>query len=366
MNLKNCKAAVSRNAKKWGKEANVDRHVLRDWKETVYKFIDEKVGSLKQRKIIKRKKHVLKSRINLDNLNKLHDNFVLVPTDKASNNVIVVCKKYYLDVVIKELSLNNTYKEVHSDCVNIISRHLDYMMRNEIEIQEQHEQLPSFYWLPKLHKNPYGSRFIAASNKCTTKRLSSLLTSCFKTIITHYKQYCAGIYNHSGINCFWIINNSTEVLERLHKINKTSRAKQFDSYDFATLYTNIPHNALKNNIRSLVCEALKIRGAKYIIMDRHGSGHWSLESTSSTACISVRKSTLVEWTEYLIDNVYIKVGNNVYRQTISIPMGTDCAPQLGNLFLFHYEYLYMKHLMRDNLCMAKKFGNTSKAIQVRH
>ena len=185
-----------------------------------------------------------------------------------------------------------------------------------------------------------------------------ITTSCFKTIITHYKQYCDGIYNHSGINCFWIINNSTEVLDRLHKINKTSRAKQFDSYDFATLYTNIPHNALKNNIRSLVREAFKIRGAKYIIVDRHGSRHWSLESASSTACVSVRKSTLVEWTEYLIDNVYIKVGNSVYRQTIGMRMGTDCAPQLANLFLFHYEYLYMKNLMRDNLCMAKKFDNT--------
>ena len=96
MNLKNCKAAVSRYAKKWAKEANVDRHVLRDGKETVYKFIDEKVASLKQRNISKRKKHVLKSRVNLDNLNKLHDNFVLVPADKASNNVIVVCKKYYI------------------------------------------------------------------------------------------------------------------------------------------------------------------------------------------------------------------------------------------------------------------------------
>ena len=119
---------------------------------------------------------------------------------------------------------------------------------------------------------------------------------------------------------------------------------------------------MKNNIRSLVREAFKIRGAKYIIVDRHGSGHWSLESASSTTCVSVRKSMLVEWTEYLIDNVYIKVGNSVYRQTIGIPMGTDYAPQLANLFLFHYEYLYMKNLMRDNLCMAKKFGNTVRYI----
>ena len=121
VNLKNCKAAVSRYANKWAREANVDRRVLRDWEEPVYKFIDEKIRSLKQRKINKRKKHVLKSRVHLDNLNKLHDKFVLVPADKASNNVIVVCKKYYLDVVIKELNLNNTYKEIHNNSVNIIS-----------------------------------------------------------------------------------------------------------------------------------------------------------------------------------------------------------------------------------------------------
>ena len=181
--------------------------------------------------------------------------------------------------MIKELSLNNTYKEAHNNTVNIISRHLDYMVKNEIDVQQQHEQLPSFYWLPKLHKKPYGFRFIAASNKCTTKQLSSLLTSCFKTILTHYKQYCDGIYNHSGIDCFWIVNNSTEVLDRLYQINKTSRAKRFDSYNFAT---NIPHNALKNNIRNLVREAFKIRGAKYIIVDRHGKAYCSLEPASST------------------------------------------------------------------------------------
>ena len=104
VNLKNCKAAISRYAKKWANEASVDRRALRDKEETVYKFIDEKIRCLKQRQINKRKEHVLKSRVHLDNVNKLHENVVLVPADKPSNNVIVVCKKYYLDVVIKELS----------------------------------------------------------------------------------------------------------------------------------------------------------------------------------------------------------------------------------------------------------------------
>ena len=77
-------------------------------------------------------------------------------------------------------------------------------------------------------------------------------------------------------------------------------------------------------------------------MDRHGNGHWSLESALSTACVSVSKSKLVERTEYLIDNVYIKVGNSVYRQTIGIPMGTDCAPQLANLFLYEKPDTYRR------------------------
>ena len=51
--------------------------------------------------------------------------------------------------MIKELSLNNTYKEVQNNNVNVISRHLDNMTKIGIDVPEQHEQLPSFYWLPK-------------------------------------------------------------------------------------------------------------------------------------------------------------------------------------------------------------------------
>ena len=63
------------------------------------------------------------------------------------------------------------------------------------------------------------------------------------------------------MNCYWIVDNSKEVLKWLHTINNVSQAKCFDSYDFATLYTNIPHG-LKMNIRNLVREAFKVRRAK--------------------------------------------------------------------------------------------------------
>ena len=41
-------------------------------------------------------------------LRRLHDDFVLVPADKAANNVIVVCKRYYIETLITELGINTT------------------------------------------------------------------------------------------------------------------------------------------------------------------------------------------------------------------------------------------------------------------
>ena len=63
---------------------------------------------------------------------------------------------------------------------------------------------------------------------------------------------------------FWIINNSQQVLSSLSYLNKVSRAKHFDSFDFTTLYTNIPHDTLKTNLGALIEEAFKVRGAKYL------------------------------------------------------------------------------------------------------
>ena len=43
-------------------------------------------------------------------------------------------------------------------------------------------------------------------------------------------------------------------------------------------------------------------------------------------------------------------------------MGTECAPLVANLFLFYYEYKYMKNLIKNNLMLAKKFGTTVRYI----
>ena len=40
---------------------------------------------------------------------------------------------------------------------------------------------------------------------------------------------------------------------------------------------------------------------------------------------------------YLLDNIYIRFGTKLYRQIVGIPMGTNCAPLVADLFLYCYE-----------------------------
>ena len=40
---------------------------------------------------------------------------------------------------------------------------------------------------------------------------------------------------------------------------------------------------------------------------------------------------------YLLDNIFIRFGSILYRQIVGIPMGTNCAPLVADLFLFCYE-----------------------------
>ena len=64
-------------------------------------------------------------------------------------------------------------------------------------VEEDHSKLPALYWLPKLHKRPYKSCFIANTSVCITTELSILLTSCLTAINNHVK-YCTTVYERNG------------------------------------------------------------------------------------------------------------------------------------------------------------------------
>ena len=40
---------------------------------------------------------------------------------------------------------------------------------------------------------------------------------------------------------------------------------------------------------------------------------------------------------FLVDNIYVVFGDQVFQQSVGIPMGTNCAPLLADLFLYSYD-----------------------------
>ena len=51
--------------------------------------------------------------------------------------------------------------------------------------------------------------------------------------------------------------------------------------------------------------------------------------------------------DFLIDNIFVLFGGRVFQQTIGIPMGTNCAPQLADLFLHAYEADFLQGLLKN-------------------
>ena len=66
---------------------------------------------------------------------------------------------------------------------------------------------------------------------------------------------------------------------------------------------------------------------------------------------------------YLLDNILIRFSSKLYRQIVGIPMGTNCAPLVADLFLFCYERDFMLSLSDNNQSdIIEAFDSTSRYL----
>ena len=67
--------------------------------------------------------------------------------------------------------------------------------------------------------------------------------------------------------------------------------------------------------------------------------------------------------EFLISNTYVVNGKECRRQKIGLPMGTNCAPELANLYLYVYESNYIDRVIEiEGEQAAHEFHNTFRLI----
>ena len=143
-----------------------------------------------------------------------------------------------MDVLKGELNSTSTYVPAQLTKDKLLLHHIDTLTKKNVKIDKC--DLPTFYWLPKLHKNPFKSCFISNSSHCSTTTLSKHMTSALNAVKDHVIKYSETAISNSNVNYFWSIKNSSDVVEKLRLRN--FQGSQVSSFVFSTSYTTMPHD----------------------------------------------------------------------------------------------------------------------------
>ena len=162
--------------------------------------------------------------------------------------------------------------------------------------------------------------------------LSKLLTSILSAVTTGLQSYCDTSYSRGGVNHMWNLKNSKDLLDYIHTARSLSSCNSINTFDCFTFYTTIPHSKLKDRLTQLVQPCfIKMNGQlryKYLVLRRDKSYFVIIKkNTDSTEIFS--ESNTIKMFEFWIDNIFV------------IPMDTNCASLLADLFLYWYEFHFI-------------------------
>ena len=177
--------------------------------------------------------------------------------------------------------------------------------------------------------------------------MSEVIGRCLKTLLNIDKNVSKYVHKYKNYHDHFIVDNRDPIIEHIKYANGCNvKPKSVKSYDFTSLYTNIPHNKLKANMSKFVNKIFKINSDKrYITISKKTA---FLSKYKSKTMLSFTRADLIKHINFIIDNSYIVFNGQIYRQIIGIPMGTGCAPHTANIFLHVYEYEFISKLVSDD------------------
>ena len=104
---------------------------------------------------------------------------------------VYIWKRYYVDILKGELNSTSTYAQLTKG--KLLLHHIDTLAKINVKIDKC--ELPTFHWLPKLHKNPFKSRFISNASHCST-------TFALTAVKNHVIKYSETAFSKSNVNYF--------------------------------------------------------------------------------------------------------------------------------------------------------------------
>ena len=136
------------------------------------------------------------------------------------------------------------------------------------------------------------------------------------------------------------------------------RATSIQTFDFSTLYTSIPHDLLKSRMNNIINNAFKHKiGATRYTHFKAGRNKSYFTGDPLNCDNKYTANDICRMTEFLVDNIYVRFGGQIFQQMVGIPMGTNCAPLLSHSFLYPYENELLDKLIKVQMKCFFLFPN---------
>ena len=148
--------SVEEYARRWAKYEEEDVDTLSEWTKSVRGILKSRVKRLK-RSIKTTYPSVFTDPEVIKELDRLHDHYVLVPADKAGNNIVFVCKAHYINCILEELGFNSstgnpTYTHSSLSQDEILQNHMSVLDTFNIPNKQYEFELPYLYLIPNFIK----------------------------------------------------------------------------------------------------------------------------------------------------------------------------------------------------------------------
>ena len=181
-----------------------------------------------------------------------------------------MCRWHYLAELKRELQNSKVYKKTDEPVASVLKRHQTV---NELFKLGHENRFPYLYGLVKLHKPSPKMRWIAGVSATsespiatkapqTTTKASASLTRLHKETSNILKAIMRTLLDKdlthrqkTGIRRYFIVESASEVAFDIKQNYANLTKKKPVTYDFSTMYTALPHEKLKCEVKKAVKEA---------------------------------------------------------------------------------------------------------------
>ena len=233
------------------------------------------------------------------------------------------------------------------------------MQKIIVELPVHGKELPSIMAIYKFHKqkyrwitNAFGSIFVNIATLITMATMALLedVKEWAKLTIIRYKNFL-----RIDTSIYWIIDSINDFC-----INLPNNIHNIFVADITRCFETIPINGqdtLFEAMEFITSLGIKIFKRKH---PRSEPSFWIKSSALGVTSKVVWASTcpnygnwtymsvtkFLELQKWLIANCHIRLGNQVWKQALGIPMGFSCSPLWCNLYLLSYEIKFIQRLAK--------------------